>query len=360
MRDRGQDQCKACAAQKNDAPMKNELSDGGVRPPNVSALTEPRDPDYRVHAAWLAQVAKAGDGRLGKEAGGNPSVSTSSSAPTDRLAGEEVRLAPTPADGRSRLIIKVLIGCIFAGTIAAVIAIPSYFFFVETWQQPTADPVELTSRDSMEPATPPMQKGSESPKLVVEPTVGAPGEPVPIGLALRGRANDAVVILRGLVPGMELSAGSAVTGGTWQLSATDLSYAWIAPPKDFVGSADLIAELQLSNEQMADRQTIHLQWMTPSSSTPAQRELDRNDSTAVPPISSEIGHPKDREAIRMAPPKERTKRQLNPKEVKRFLKRGEADFKVARPDAGGRASPTDGYAGGGTSNPPKGFWDWSR
>jgi hypothetical protein len=327
---------------------------------NVSALTEPGDPDYRVHAAWLAQVAKTGDGLLGKEAGGNTSVSRSSSAPTDRLAGEEVHLAPAHADGRSGLSTKVLIGYLFAGTIAAVIAIPSYFFFLETWQQLTGDPTELTSPDSMKPATPPMQNGLESPKLVVEPTLGVPGEPVPIGLSLRGRANDAVVILRGLVPGMELSAGSAVTGGTWQLSATDLSYAWIAPPKDFVGSADLIAELRLSNEQIADRQTIHLQWMTPSSSTPAQRELDRNDSTAVPPISSEIGHPKDREAIRMAPPKERTQRHVNPKEVKRLLKRGEDDFKVARPDASGRASPTGAYAGGGTSNPPKGFWDWSR
>jgi hypothetical protein len=204
-----------------------------------------------------------------------------------------------------------------------------------------------------------MQNGLESPKLVVEPTLGAPGEPVLIGLTLRGRANDAVVILRGLVPGMELSAGIAVTGGTWQLSATDLPYAWIAPPKDFVGSADLIAELRLSNDQIADRQTIHLQWMTPSSSTPAQRELDRNGITAVPPISSEIGHPKDREEIRTTPSKERTQRQVNPKEVKRLLKRGKADFKVARPDAGGRASPTDAYAGGGTST-PRGFWDWSR
>jgi hypothetical protein len=198
---------------------------------NVSALTGPGDPDYRVHAAWLAQVAKAGDRLLGKEAGGNTSVSRSSSAPTDRLAGEEVRLAPAHADERPRLITKVLIGCIFAGTIAAVIAIPSYFFFLETWQQPTADPIELTSPDSMKPATPPMQNGLETPKLVVEPTLGVPGEPVPIGLALRGRANDAVVILRGLVPGMELSTGSAVTGDSWQLSATDPPYAWIAHRK---------------------------------------------------------------------------------------------------------------------------------
>src|SRR5207249_4768695 len=135
-------------------------------------------------------------------------------------------------------ITKVLIGCIFAAAIAAVIAIPSYLSFFEIWQQPTGDPIELTSPDPVKSATPTMQNESETPKLVVEPTLGAPGEPVPIGLALRGPANDAVVILRGLVSGMELSTGGAVSGDTWQLSATDLPYAWIAPPEGFVGSAD--------------------------------------------------------------------------------------------------------------------------
>jgi hypothetical protein len=337
-------------------PMRNELSDGGVRPSDVSALTEPGDPDCRVHAAWLAQVSNAGDGLLAKDAGGSTTVSTSSSAPADRLAGE-VHLAPAHVDRRSGLIAKVFIGGIFAAGVAAIIAIPPYFFFFETSQQPNGDPIELTSPDSMKPVSRPMQNGSERPKLLAEPTLGAPGEPVPMGLTLQGRANDVVVILRGLVPGMELSAGSAVTGGTWQLSATDLPYAWIAPPKDFVGSTDLIAELRLSNDQIADRQTIHLQWMTPSSPTPAQSESDRNEITAAPPISPEIAHPKDREA--MAPSKERTQRQLNAKEIKRPLKREKADSRVARPDAGRRAPITGAYAGDGR-NPPKGFWDWSR
>jgi hypothetical protein len=199
---------------------RNELSNRSVRPPNMSALTEPEDPDCRMHAAWLAQVSKAGDGLLTREAGGSTRVSTSSSASGDRLAGQEVRLAPAHVDRRSGLITKVVIGCTFATAIAAAIAIPPYLSFF--WQQPTGDPIELTSPDPVNSATPPMQNESETPKLVVEPTFGAPGEPVPIGLALRGRADHAVILLRGLVPGMELSAGSAVTGDNWQLSATDL------------------------------------------------------------------------------------------------------------------------------------------
>jgi hypothetical protein len=73
---------------------------------------------------------------------------------------------------------------------------------------------------------------------------------------------------------MELSAGGAVSGDTWQLSPTDLPYAWIAPPDGFVGSADLVAELRLSNGKIVDRQAMHIEWMTPVSPAPARSEFD--------------------------------------------------------------------------------------
>jgi hypothetical protein len=72
---------------------------------------------------------------------------------------------------------------------------------------------------------------------------------------------------------MELSAGGAVSGDTWQLSPTDLPYAWIAPPDGFVGSADLVAELRLSNGKIVDRQAMHIEW-TPVSPAPARSEFD--------------------------------------------------------------------------------------
>src|SRR5205807_512503 len=99
---------------------------------------------------------------------------------------------------------------------------------------------------------------------------------------------DAVVLIRGLVPGMELSTGGAVSGDTWQLSATDLPYAWIAPPKGFVGSADLVAELRLSNDKIADRRAIHLEWMTPISPSPARSERDRESIQELQPDRQDV------------------------------------------------------------------------
>jgi hypothetical protein len=346
--------------------MKNELSNAGARSPNMSALTEPEDPDSRLQAAWLAQATNAGDGLLAKEAGGSTSELTSSSAPADRFAGQEVPLAPAHVDRRSGLITKLLIGCILPTATTAIIAIPSY---LETWQQPTGVPIELTSPDRVESATPPLQKGSETPKLVVEPTLGAPGEPAPIGLALRGRSNDAVVILRGLAPGMELSAGSAVSGDSWQLSAADLPYAWIAPPKDFVGSADLVAELRLPNAQIADRQTLHVKWARAAARGPGDEEKheqligqkENNPVSPTAPATVQHRNDNDREAMTPVPP-------ISARPSPRHLDREEGQRARTPGRSNARRSSANNSRGALFGSPQvrdgtqtvKGFWDWSR
>jgi hypothetical protein len=344
--------------------MKKDLSNAGVCSPNMSGLTEPEDPDYRVHAAWLAQASNAGDGLLAKEAGDSTSELTSSSAPPDRFAGQEAPLPPARVDRRSGLISKLLIGCILATAIAAVIAIPLY---LETWQEPTGVPIEQTSPDLVNSATPPMQNKSETPKLVVEPTLGAPGEPAPIGLALRGRSNDAVVILRGLAPGMELSAGSAVSGDSWQLSATDLPYAWIAPPKDFVGSADLVAELRLPNAQIADRQTLHVKWarLTPAGPGDEDKHEQLMGQKEIDPVSplapATVQHPNDGEAITPAPPISSYPSQghLDREQGKTARTRGRNNFRRSSANDSRDAPLGSPQVRDGTQA-VKGFWDWSR
>ena len=129
-----------------------------------------------------------------------------------------------------------------------------------TWSAP------LTS------ATSEMENERGTPKLIAEPSVGVPGEPVQMRLALRGQAHDAVIIVRGLKPGMELSAGTSGIGDRWELAAADLPYAWIAPPQDFVGSVELIAELRLPNAEIADRQIVHVEWTRTATAPEHQRE----------------------------------------------------------------------------------------
>src|SRR5262249_49755920 len=56
---------------------------------------------------------------------------------------------------------------------------------------------------------------------------------------------------------------------------------------DLVGSADLVAELRLSNDKIADRRAIHLEWMTPSPA-PARPELDRESIPQLQPDRQDV------------------------------------------------------------------------
>jgi hypothetical protein len=98
-------------------------------------------------------------------------------------------------------------------------------------------------------------------RLIVRSSRGSSGEPLPLGLTVYGPAEGAAIIITGLLPGMELSNGIEVDVDRWEVPAKEVSYAWIAPPDGFVGPALLTAELSLTDDSIADRQAIQLEWM---------------------------------------------------------------------------------------------------
>ena len=338
-------------------------------PHNVKAPIQPEDPDDRLHAAWFAE-ADSSDGLLAKQvpqqSGGSTSVSTSSLVPADRLPGEEVRPAPPR---RSGVIMIIPIGFIFAAAAVAVISIPPHLSLLEVWRSATGGPTidELASSEPLPSATTEMGNEPGTPKLIVEPSVGVAGEPAPIRLALRGRANDAIVVIRGLIPGMELSTGSAITSDSWQLSASDLPYASIAPPQDFVGSADLVAELRLPNAQIADRQMLHLEWTRPAAVSELQHEQEQitgqKGVEPMPPIAPPtVAHPNDRDVTTAAPPSsaDPLQGQLGRKEGKSARARGKNNLRRSSVNDGSPAAPSVSPRVGDNTRPLKGFWDWSR
>ena len=153
-----------------------------------------------------------------------------------------------------------------------------------------------------------MRNEPGSPKLIAQSSPGIFGEPAPLGLTLQGGASDAVVIIKSLVPGMELSTGNLVAADTWQLRATDLPYAWIAPPAGFVGSVDLVAELRLPNSQILDRQSIRLEWNQPAANSEQDREREqmtqqKQELEVMPPIApAATPHPNDQRSHYGDPP----------------------------------------------------------
>jgi hypothetical protein len=331
---------------------------------NVSAPTEPQGTDSRLHEAWFAQASEAADPlpaeQVPEQSGDSPSIATSSLAPADRVLGLEVRVVSRL---RSGLIIMALIGFIFAAVVAAVISsLPVSLF--ESWRSPAGGRAvnQPTSSEPLTRATSEMENEPGTPKLIAEPSVGVAGEPVQMRLALRGLSHDAVVIVRGLIPGMELSAGTSVIGDRWELAATDLPYAWIAPPQDFVGSVELIAELRLPNAQIAGRQIVHVEWTQAATGPEHQRVGEQisgqKEIDPTPPIAA-VQPSHNRDVVTAPPPMsaEPSQGQLGRNEGKSPRAREKSSLRRPTVSDGGRGSPP---ASSDNTRTFKGFWDWSR
>ena len=110
-----------------------------------------------------------------------------------------------------------LMGFILALALPLVIGITRHLSLPENWREPAdSHTIGLGSSEPLTSATLGVRNEPDTPKLLVQSSPGISGEPAPIGLTLQGgRADGAVVIIRGLLPGMELSAGSAVAPDTW-------------------------------------------------------------------------------------------------------------------------------------------------
>ena len=182
---------------------------------------------------------------------------------------------------RSRGVKLALVG--FAFALAAVIVNVLLQPLSSEHSESLGRTAETTSFDRLsrnEPARP---------QLIVESSRAVAGEPAPLGIRLRGSAGeDGLVILKGLAPGMELSMGRSIHNASWQLPAKNVAFAWIAPPPDFVGSTDLVAELRSSNQEIVDRRAIHLEWMAPISPTPARPEGDHESIPQLQPNRQEL------------------------------------------------------------------------
>jgi hypothetical protein len=262
-----------------------------------------------------------------------------STRPSPASVGSTITVTPA----RDRLLDPDVPFAVVGGLIGVILGVAvialEQFPLADIWRQPTIDrTIEFASSSARPaPATLAIQAEPAIPRLIVQSSRGMSGKPAPLGLTLQGRAEGAVVIITGLMPGMELSMGGAVGADAWKVLATDLGDAWISPPENFVGSVDLVAELRLSDDKISDRQAIHFEWaprtslrsaqrqlvgeeitaVPPISPTPAQRHLDRDEITALPPISPRAAqYQLDREEITAVPP-------ISPTPAQRQLDRDE-------------------------------------
>jgi hypothetical protein len=145
--------------------------------------------------------------------------------------------------------------------------VASQSMVTDIWQQLTTDSIRVVQAWSSS-ALGAISIGPARPRLIVQQSCAANGEPAPLGLTLHGPIDGALVHIEGLVRRMELSAGRAIGFDTWEVPADDLGDAWIIPPDGFAGSVNFVAVLRGPDGKVADRQTITLEWPQPTAPVP--------------------------------------------------------------------------------------------
>jgi hypothetical protein len=193
----------------------------------------------------------------------------------DRLVDPDVSAA-SPSHRRSRSILfrSCLAGVVLAGGTSAVIAFLQ-FSLADIWRD------HISSWAQLHRPTLTMRGEQASPRLIVQSSRGHAGEPIPLGLTIHGPAEGAVIIITGLLPGMEVSNGIEVDIDRWEVPATDVRSAWIAPPDGFVGPVVLTAELRLTDDSIGYRQAMQLEWVP--SSPPGFAENSRKEAAGPTP-----------------------------------------------------------------------------
>jgi hypothetical protein len=182
--------------------------------------------------------------------------------------GQAGMQAPTSSKFKLLAVLGGMVAVVLAISLTAFVAI-GQLPLRDMWYQLTQHAIGLSS--SLGSGVPSI--GTEpSARLVTHPRQDAVSSgPTPLGLAVEGRAEGAVVVIAGLTPDMELSEGDIIASDKWQISVAQLGSAWIAPPENFAGSIDLVAELHLSDGEIADRMAIHFEWVSPLAPPTAQR-----------------------------------------------------------------------------------------
>ena len=117
-------------------------------------------------------------------------------------------------------------------------------------------------QDQMAVATP-------EPRLLLRDDRGDTNEILPVGIEIDGNRAGVGIVLSGLAPDSQLSAGSALGVSGWRLDADQLEGLQIRPPRDYVGAMNLMVDLRLSGDRLADSKGLRLEWVARPQIQPA-------------------------------------------------------------------------------------------
>jgi serine/threonine protein phosphatase 1 len=130
------------------------------------------------------------------------------------------------------------------------------------------------------------------------------GDGAPLGIRVSGQTRGLFVEIDGLPAGVTLSAGRSLGLSRWRIAATEVAHAVINAPQAIAGATDLVIELRLADDSVADRGLLHLQWppagpiVATQTNAPAGELDTSSDATSKMPVTPT---PTDQDAISSPP-----------------------------------------------------------
>ena len=198
--------------------------------------------------------------------------------PRPRLPLAPENVPPPPTGVRRDLVTPILIvsvvGC------AAIIGLTIISAF-----QPGAQPPKRTS-ENIPTAAPKLDKAGSEPRLLVDLQKAFANEPLSLGVSVDSATGHESLLLAGLALGTRLSAGVPISEASWQLAPSDLTGAYVYPPKNFIGTMNTAVNLLSANQRLIESRAVRLEWIVKPTPT-KQIESEVVNSPAVQPMSTE-------------------------------------------------------------------------
>jgi hypothetical protein len=153
-----------------------------------------------------------------------------------------------------RLILAVTIAAIAALVISGKLA---------NWRNVVAGQGPAEAAIAPTRAEPGVEGSLPLPQLVaVQSSVRGSSEELPLALEVEGPDAGVALLVTGLPAGASVTTGREVANG-WRVAAADIARTMLRRPPGFVGPMDLILELRLPDETVADRRSWRLEWIAP-------------------------------------------------------------------------------------------------
>jgi hypothetical protein len=148
------------------------------------------------------------------------------------------------------------------------------------------------------------------PRLLLRDDRGETNEILPVGIEIDGNRAGVGIVLSGLAPDSQLSTGSPLGVSGWRLDADQLEGLQIRPPRDYVGAMNLMVDLRLPGDRVADSKGLRLEWVARTKIQPAAAVAP----AAAPPATVPQTPPAEPQTAAL---------HLDPAEIAILLKRGQ-------------------------------------